>query len=98
LWQTSHQYTKNWRPKLSQVYVVPPVGLGLAELLARRWSGVEGAALLVASVDLGPALQAAEPGGRTYFVFDGHWTPRGHDVVAEALAPRVSARLDPRER
>jgi len=48
------------------------------------------------AVDLAPALRAAEPGGRTYFVFDGHWTPRGHDVVAEALAPGVAERLGAR--
>ncbi len=95
MWQTSHQSTKNWRPKLSQVYVVPPVGLGLDSAARAVMDAVPRA---FTAVDLAPALRAAEPGGRTSFVFDGHWTPRGHDVVAEALAPRVSARLDPRER
>jgi lysophospholipase L1-like esterase len=45
------------------------------------------------AIDLSPALREAERGGRTYFVFDGHWTPRGHEFVAEALAPRVAERL-----
>jgi len=41
----------------------------------------------VSVVDLEPALEAAEGEGRTYFVFDGHWTARGHDTVARALTP-----------
>lgn len=36
--------------------------------------------------DLAAALREAEPGGRTYFIFDGHWTARGHQVVADELA------------
>jgi hypothetical protein len=95
LWQTSHPSTKNWRPKLSQVYVVSPVGLGLDSAARAVMDAVPRA---FTSVDLAPALRAAEPGGSPYFVFDGHWTPRGHDVVAEALAPRVAERPGARGR
>lgn len=41
--------------------------------------------------DLLPALRAE--GGRTYFHYDGHWTARGHRVVAEALTPWLAERL-----
>lgn len=38
------------------------------------------------ATDLAPALREAEPGGRTYFIFDGHWTERGHAVVADEIS------------
>jgi hypothetical protein len=41
----------------------------------------------ITSCDLHTPLEAAvESGDTVYFDFDGHWTPRGHEVVAEALA------------
>lgn len=46
-------------------------------------------------LDLRPALVEAERGGRTYFIFDGHWTPRGHEAVARALAPVLAEALAP---
>ena len=37
--------------------------------------------------DLTPALQEAHnEGEKLYFVYDGHWTPEGHTVVAETVA------------
>lgn len=45
------------------------------------------------ALDLAPVLAEAEPGGRTYFIFDGHWTRRGHEAVAEALAPVIERAL-----
>jgi len=44
-------------------------------------------------VDLAPALRAAEAGGRSYYIFDGHWTERGHAAVAQALEPSLRAAL-----
>lgn len=42
--------------------------------------------LNIASCDLHPPLQAAaDAGEQPYFDFDGHWTPRGHEIVAEAI-------------
>lgn len=46
-------------------------------------------------LDLRPALVEAEKGGRTYFIFDGHWTPRGHEAVGRALAPLLAEALGP---
>lgn len=45
------------------------------------------------TVDLSPALRAAEVGGRTYFVFDAHWTARGHRAVADAIVPELEHAL-----
>jgi len=45
-------------------------------------------------VDLSPALRAAEaPDQPLYLVEDGHWTPRGHTVAAEASVPLVLSLL-----
>lgn len=47
----------------------------------------------VAACDLQPALvEATESGTRTYFDFDGHWTPEGHAVVADTLEGCLRAR------
>ena len=45
------------------------------------------------AVDLTEPLRRAETAERTYFVFDGHWTRHGHDVVATALTPQLIERL-----
>lgn len=63
----------------------------------------ECAALGIETIDLRPALRAAfEAGGAPlYYYADRHLTPRGHAVVAEALAPfaaSVSAREAARPR
>lgn len=44
-------------------------------------------------VDLRRTLVKAESGGRTYFIFDGHWTARGHQAVGWALAPVLAKAL-----
>ncbi len=37
--------------------------------------------------DLTPALRRANTAeAPAYYTFDGHWTPRGHDAVAGAVA------------
>ena len=42
----------------------------------------------IASCDLvDPLTRAAADGAAPYFVFDGHWTEAGHQIVAEALEP-----------
>jgi hypothetical protein len=46
----------------------------------------------VAWLDLRPALVAASSGPPLYFAIDSHWTPRGHEVAAEAIAEHVSTR------
>lgn len=44
------------------------------------------AKLHIPACDLMPALEAAQAKGQQlYFTWDGHWTPDGHAVVAEAL-------------
>jgi hypothetical protein len=48
------------------------------------------------SVDLREPLAAANADGRTFFIFDGHWTARGHRVVAQALAAPVAEALGSR--
>ena len=42
-------------------------------------------------VDLLPPLRAAAGGGQLYFARDTHWTARGHEVAAQALAHFVAA-------
>lgn len=37
-------------------------------------------------LDLLPALRAAGPADSLYYVKDGHWTPRGQEVAAKAIA------------
>lgn len=45
----------------------------------------------VAGCDLAAPLRAeAAKGARLYLTYDGHWTPEGHRVVAEALAACVA--------
>ncbi|MFN0008414.1 MAG: alginate O-acetyltransferase AlgX-related protein [Planctomycetota bacterium] len=57
----------------------------LPELLA-RFAGEAG----IEWIDLTPPLRAsAERGELPYFPDDGHWSPRGHAVVAAALAERL---------
>ncbi|MCB9764139.1 MAG: SGNH/GDSL hydrolase family protein [Alphaproteobacteria bacterium] len=48
----------------------------------------------VPALDLLPALR--EAGGGLYFTFDGHWTPRGHAAVADALTPFLTGLLPAR--
>lgn len=43
-------------------------------------------------LDLRPALVAAGDPADLYYVKDGHWTPRGHDVVAKAIRDWLQAR------
>ena len=38
-----------------------------------------------------PLTQAVHEGRRPYLVFDGHWSPEGHQVVADALISCLSA-------
>ncbi len=46
----------------------------------------------IAYVDLTPALESASRSGSlTYFEDDTHWTPAGHEVVAEAVARLLEA-------
>jgi hypothetical protein len=46
----------------------------------------------VEACDLTPALaEAVARGERPFFTFDGHWTPRGHALVAKTLAARLEA-------
>ena len=40
-------------------------------------------------IDLLPALRAATAEEPVYFRFDAHWTPRGHVVVAQAIAEHL---------
>ena len=44
----------------------------------------------IRSCDLTPALQAQPED--TYFVTDGHWTPKGHRIVAQALHQCITVR------
>jgi lysophospholipase L1-like esterase len=45
-----------------------------------------GASIGIPVIDLVPALRAAEsPLHSTYFLFDGHWNARGHDVASGAV-------------
>lgn len=46
----------------------------------------------LAACDLTPALAAAAEARTLYFQWDGHWTPDGHAVVADALADCLEAR------
>ncbi|MCK6507483.1 GDSL-type esterase/lipase family protein [Myxococcota bacterium] len=48
-------------------------------------------------LDLRPALLEGEEEGRTSFIFDGHWNPHGHEVVAEALTPFLGPALARRQ-
>ena len=48
------------------------------------------AAAGIAFVDLLPVLRDAASGGPLYYRFDGHWTPRGHAVAAQAIAARLA--------
>jgi hypothetical protein len=42
--------------------------------------------------DLAPALRASVDAGQDpYLRYDGHWSPQGHQVVADALADCMSA-------
>jgi lysophospholipase L1-like esterase len=46
----------------------------------------------VAWIDLRPALVAASGGDPLYFAIDSHWTARGHEVAAAAVAEHVATR------
>jgi hypothetical protein len=46
-------------------------------------------------LDLTPALRAADGEPPLYYAKDGHWTPRGHRVAAEAAAPFLAELLEP---
>lgn len=45
--------------------------------------------------DLTPALGDAQGEVPLYYLQDGHWTPAGHRVAAEAAAPLLAPLLDP---
>ncbi|RME26088.1 MAG: hypothetical protein D6798_07350 [Deltaproteobacteria bacterium] len=49
-------------------------------------------ALHIPACDLTPALRAGARTDRMYLTYDGHWTPQGHAVVAEALATCMERR------
>ncbi len=68
------------------VRVEPDLDAPARALLAEVPSGMT-------AVDLTEPLRRAETAERTYFVFDGHWTRHGHDVVATALTPQLIERL-----
>lgn len=51
------------------------------------------AAAVAPTLDLLPALRAADGPEPLYFAEDGHWTARGHRVAAEATAGFVKERL-----
>ena len=44
-------------------------------------------------LDLTPAMQQAAAGDPLFFQYDGHWTERGHAVVADALVEPIEAIL-----
>ena len=49
--------------------------------------------LSVEACDLtGPLRRATRSGLPTYYTYDGHWTPRGHQVVAETIAACLKKR------
>lgn len=57
-------------------------GLAVASILAR---------LHIPTCDLAPALKEAHQNGREGWLgFDGHWSPEGHEVVADALASCIA--------
>ncbi|OHB71204.1 MAG: hypothetical protein A2V70_10960 [Planctomycetes bacterium RBG_13_63_9] len=65
-----------------------PEGWHVSDLPDRlaRWCRAAG----IEYVDLTAALQsAARQGPLVYFVDDGHWSPEGHRVVAEAIAEQI---------
>lgn len=41
------------------------------------------------ALDVGPALEAAARTGAVRFATDAHWSPHGHQAVAEAIATRL---------
>ncbi len=46
------------------------------------------------TLDLTPALRAADGEPPLYYAQDGHWTPRGHRVAAEEAAPFLAELLE----
>ena len=47
----------------------------------------------IAACDLVPALRKATAAGvRTFYMYDGHWTPDGHQVVARTIASCLKQR------
>ncbi len=63
--------------------------LSIAGERAASLAGRHGPAL-----DLTPALSTAQGQGALYYPQDGHWTPLGHRVAAEAAAPFVADLLE----
>jgi hypothetical protein len=52
--------------------------------------GAFGAGAGIPVVDLLPALRARRDEA-LYYPIDGHWTPLGHEIVAEVLAAAIAA-------
>ena len=64
----------------------------LAQLVKQRSQGKVAMEQQIPTCDLTPALVAAQKQGQDpYFLFDGHWSPSGHAVVARRLAECLQA-------
>ncbi len=62
------------------------------EQVIGEWCAKESLAFL----SLTPALQSAAEGGtQVYYTYDQHWTPAGHDIVAQAVLEFLDVRRRP---
>ena len=78
-------------PTREQVRPAPADGAAARDVekpnrLFAEWFGAAGIPFL----DLLPVLRDAPAGDPLYYRFDGHWTPRGHAVAAQAIAARLA--------
>ena len=70
---------------------IPNPEIEITDALQRRlreWAAEKGVVIL----DLLDTF-VAHPIEETYFVLDGHWNPRGHDLAAAAIATAMEAQL-----
>lgn len=68
----------------------------LAEKLAQKRGTPRENRPRIRVLDVGPALRRADAAGETVWIpGDGHWTARGHEIVAEALAGLLGELLEP---